>query len=459
MVDKVEPCVGVELIVLPRLQMDALDTATPDYCTLLIQQSNVGDVYVQCLTLNRPCKQQDRRNINNYISKESNDSDDEEENHVSLSKSLALLGNSSNKNLSKQNAMVNYPPIQTNLSVSNRSYASCSSSTSYSYAMKLLSYAKKRFKNSECGQLTRAFAAIHKYFYGKDKLHEFQGLTLDAALSKELDMIDSGFPVGSKVFRRYIPEDALMGRDDLLLLPTDVRRDLPTLPRQPHLLAVNAAPPKVTTLDEAEKLFRQYSKNISQYIEKSPKSLWEIWKLLSVLSMKRVDINLIRHILLFQAKYEETWWSSRIDQSSRVLASFYSDGCFVQVPPRSLRNSKKKRTAKTRCNEAEQLCECLQDIQIWCLGLQGGRLNNKNWKINCRSKYCLVPHRLIYSHLGNKRTSMFPNDSDDSFTRQRVKNRTDLTVIMCDELDATWDMTVDTVYCAWPNYCGDGNST
>lgn len=451
-VDKTESCTGLELVILPRLRSDAPQlVGIPDYCALLVQQSNIGDVFVQRLTLERPYKLE--KEIESQISRlDSTDtmSVDSEDPFQTQSSSKRPPND---KQTYRGKTSVKYPPVQTNLAISNRSFVSNISKLSYSHAMNFLSIAKKNIPVADCGQLTRAFAAIQRYFYGKDKVYKFRGLSLDPALSKEIDLNPEVFAAPSKAFRKFIPEDSLMGRDNLLFIPSDVRRDLPALPSAPHLLAVNAAPPRVSSLEEAEAVFRKHHKEISQAIEKSPKSLWEIWKLLCVVSTHRVDIGLIRQLLLCQAKYEETWWICRTDQSSRILSSFYSDGLYVKIPTRKHKNQTQKKPSQSRSR-----CKCSEDVQKWSLGVSGGRLNNQHWILSCKNKFCILPYRLIYSCVGDIRESIFsstPHQGQQGRSnRQRNRERTDLTADLCDALNEAWDMSLDHVYCAWPSCHG-----
>ncbi len=451
-VDRTVSCIGTEFIVLPKIQIDVLSpNDVCEYCGMVVQQNSIGDVYVQKV---------------NFVQSLNSETHSIDVGQVQSDEHLTFPGNQSYMTRSRRNPpmsenqgevnLVNgalkpckYPPIQINLPVSNRFHPPQKCSEIYSRVMSYLGEDRKRCSSGlrDWGQGVKAMDSVHQYFYGIEKMFLLQGLAFDPALIKDSDVGHASFPISSKSLRKFIPEDALMGRDCLLLIPRNIRRDLPQIPRSPNLHAISAFQRMITTVEEGEKLYLSHCTDVAMALRKSPMSLWEISKLIWVLTSRRIGIDILRYLLLHQAIYEESWCTNRSSQSSRIVASFYSDGCFIAA------THQKDETRGDSSKNGD--CRCLLDeseVKAWSNGLFGGRLNNKTWKWTCPSKYCMLGHMLIYSEIEVRRDDILLQIKNSTRRQAFFQEGKKLTSEVLETLSDSWDASVDIVYCTWPGF-------
>jgi hypothetical protein len=461
-VDSYEDCVGMELIILPALLSDYSKTVKlneihdEQYCAFLVQQSSVGDVFSQRVDICKPKSIAGDMALASANSKDQLDhssihSDDSIESRDGRSESFSLKGPTDKTPAFR----FFYPPVQRDLPVGIRCNSVMNVHSSLSKLCTFFKKNKKLVKKLDLGDqspLFQSLAAVHHYFFDRHNGLKFQGGVLDTALVKGVDDSTSLFPASSKVFQRLIAEDSLMGRDLLLVFRRDLRRDLPKLPSTPKQVAINVPSQIHDSIDTATVVFAAHSSDLSAFVKQFPSSLWEIWKFLFDASGQRLSVARLRQLLL-QVKYHEIWSSSRVDQSTRIIASYYSDGLFVKVNSvesgtRQSARTKRRSLLASETSDIMLECTCLQsiaDVRKWSSG--GSRLNNKEYELTCSSRFCMVPHRLLYS-FSSSRNSAIP--LPDSSTSLKLNHRSEITTDLRQSLEDSWDISLPDANCFWP---------
>lgn len=134
------------------------------------------------------------------------------------------------------------------------------------------------------------------------------GLVLLNAIS-EADVVPPGtvrlYPAGSSSFPAFVPEDAQRGFDLIKMFPEDLRSDLPTLPSRKALLMKQKAP-ILTDRREGEIYLNGIKKELISFVEKEPKTLWELWKHALHSGDRRVEVNAFRTALIGQFRLLES---------------------------------------------------------------------------------------------------------------------------------------------------------
>lgn len=270
------------------------------------------------------------------------------------------------------------------------------------------------------------------------------GLVLQNAVSwTDISALHSGIhPSGSGAFQPFVPEDTQRGFDLIKMFPEDLRLDLPPLPSHKALL-MKQAPPIVEGKQLVETHVSRISKELISYVEKEPKTLWELWKRALLTSDKRMDVNTFRATLVGQlgllesviplsgeaaglhqslnaghSSADNSPHNSRDDESQQDIhphmvgsatAVCTFDGLLVQTAEKGaqsadvyrdqskgyeVRMSRPSRNPSLpRINgvvedeaSAEERCSCVTNMSA----ILGGRA------ALCGERSCLMPHRLVY---------------------------------------------------------------